>query len=210
MVAPRVRVERGFETGEAKLAFIEGRIEWAAAAPAGVRDQLARDPARSTPLSAGASLVIAAAERSATDFLTDRGLRRLPAWRLLADGAIGPIWVLDPEVAVWQPAGYSVAAPPDLQAPNQDPAARIEIAGDDRTVTVHWLGAASDYERSPSAEAIESNHAVTFVAHGRDAGWTGMRLAIGHVHQVPAVLKTPLGARVFVDLHGNAGQVIPS
>ena len=149
-------------------------------------------------------------EPSEMEFLTDRGLRRLPAWRLLAEGAMGPIWILDPEVALWQPSGAAEVALPKVQAPAQDPGARIEIAGDDRTVTLHWLGAAPEYECYPSAETVESDQAVALVAHGRDSGSRGIRLAIGHVHRVPAILQAPLGARVFVDLQGNAGRVIRS
>ena len=207
MVGPRVTVERGFETGEAKLAFIEGRIQWSVAVPGRVRDQLTPTPVRSTLAPTNAPLVITAAERSETEFLTDRGLRRLPAWRLLAEGAMGPIWILDPEVAPWQPSAAAEVAVPNVEAPAQDPGARIEIAGDDRTVTLHWLGAAPEYECYPSAETVESDQAVALVAHGRDSGSRGLRLAIGHIHRVPAILQAPLGARVFVDLHGSAGRV---
>jgi hypothetical protein len=155
VVGPRITVERGFETGEAKLGFIEGRIQWSVAVPGRVRDQLTPNPVRSTLASTNAPLVITAAEWSQTEFLTDRGMRRLPAWRLLAEGAMGPIWIFDPEVALWQPSGAGEVAPPNVQALAQDPGARIEIAGDDRTVTLHWLGAAPEYECYPNAETVE-------------------------------------------------------
>jgi len=207
MVGGRVFPERGFRTSEAKLAFLCGCIDWAVDVPDGVRTRLARHDAGSRPHRPVAPLVITAADRGEYAFRTDRGRRQLPAWRLLADDAAGPIWVLDPEIGEWRPVAGAGEGQPDLPAPIQDPGVRLDVAGDDRTVTLHWLGAAVEYERYPTAEAVESGAAVSLVARGQDTGWPGPRRAIGHVHQVPATLRAPLGNRVFVDLHGHAGEV---
>ena len=121
---------------------------------------------------------------------------------------MGPIWVLDPSAIDWQPAADAGGPPPNRQAPGQDPGARVEVGPDDRTLVVHWLGASPHFERYPTAEVVESAQAFTVVPVGEDVGPAGWRTAAGHVHRVPAVLREPLGARVFVDLHGHAGQAI--
>jgi hypothetical protein len=211
MVGERVVVEQGFKTGEAKRAFLERRIEWRVAVPPTVRDQLIRPTELRGQLSPGPPLVIAAADRDEKEFVTDRGPRRLPAWRLRADDALGPIWILDPDVADWHPPEPAAGRGPDTPPPpGKGVGARIEVADDDCTLTVYWLGAAPEYERYPWAEAVESDRAVALVAHGEDLGWTGIRRAIGHIHRVPARLRGPLGACVCVDLHGSAGQAIKS
>ncbi len=110
-------------------------------------------------------LLIRSAVRADTEFVTDRGRRRLPAWRLDAADALGPIWVLDPDV---------------------DPA---------------------EYERYARGDVVESRQAVAVVPVGVDVGPPGARRAIGYMHKITVRLTEPLGARVYVDLHGNAGVV---
>jgi hypothetical protein len=140
--------------------------------------------------------------------VTDRGRRELPAWRLTAEDALGPIWVLDPDVVDWQPAPDAGGPRPNLQAPGHGPGARVEVASDDRSLTVDWLGAVPTFERYTTATVIESPQAFAVVAIGEDISPPGIRTLVGHIHHVPAVLHEPLGARVFVDLHGNAGRVV--
>ena len=77
------------------------------------------------------------------------------------------------------------------------------------TLTLHFMGALPEYEQYPRAEIIESAHAVAIVPAGQDIGSSGIRIAPGRVHEITVRLAHPLGARVFVDLHGNAGQVLP-
>jgi hypothetical protein len=121
---------------------------------------------------------------------------------------LGPIWVLDPDVVDWQPAGDAGGSRPDLQAPGQDPGARVDVGADERSVVVHWLGASPAFERYPKAEVVESAQAFAVVPVGVDIGPAGIRTAAGFVHQVPAALREPVGARVYVDLHGHAGRVV--
>ncbi len=207
LVASRVRIEKGFKTDEAKTAFLEGRFQSSVEVPPAVLDTLAPH-GQPHPRQSGPPLLITAAELSECEYETDRGPRCLPAWRLTAQEALGPIWVLDPHVADWQPEADAGGSPPDLQTPAQDPFARVDVAADECSVVVHWLGASPAFERYPEAEVVESAHAFAIVAVGVDIGPPGARPAVGFLHQVPAVLREPVGARVYVDLHGHAGRVV--
>jgi hypothetical protein len=206
LVGSRVHVEAGFATAEAKMAFLEGRWDPAVEVPAPVLDRLRRQ--RSGVRSGGASLVVTSVELAESEFVTDRGRRRLPAWRLTVQDALGPIWVLDPEIVDWRPSEGAGGAPPTLQAPGEEPRARVQVGCDDRALVVDWLGAVPAFERYPSAELIESAQAFAVVAAGVDVGPDGIRTLAGHMHQVPALLTAPVGDRVYVNLHGHAGEVI--
>ncbi len=203
----RTRIEQGFTTGDAKMAFLEGRFESHVELPPAVLDALVRH-GRPQPHRTAAPLIITGAELLETEFWTDRERRRLPAWRLTAPDTLGPIWVLDPDISDWQPAADAGGAPPDLQAPGQGPGARVDVGADERSVVVHWLGAAPAFERYPTATVIESAQAFAIVPVGVDIGPPGARTLAGFMHQVPAVLEQPVGARVYVDLHGHAGRVV--
>jgi hypothetical protein len=113
LVGSRVHVESGFASGEAKMAFLEGRWDPGVEIPAGVADALSCQAA-ATRSRGGASLVVTAIELAEHEFVTDRGQRRLPAWRLTVRDALGPIWVLDPEVVDWRPAEDAGGAAPTL------------------------------------------------------------------------------------------------
>jgi hypothetical protein len=207
LVESRVRIEKGFKTGEAKMAFLEGRFESSVAVPAAVLDALARQ-GRPDQRRSGRPLLIIEAELLESEFQTDRGPRRAPAWRLTAEDALGPIWVLDPDVVDWQPAADAGGSPPDLQTPGQDPAARVDVGADQHSMVVHWLGASPAFERYPKAEVVDSAEAFAVVPVGVDIGPPGARTLAGFVHRVPAALRDPVGARVYVNLHGHAGRVV--
>lgn len=207
LVESRVRVEQGFTTGPAKLAFVDGRVESTIKLPERVMDTLRRrgHPARSV---GGEPLMIHAAALEEIEFLTDRGPQRLPAWRLSAEDALGAIWVLDPDVADWKPATDAAASHPQVQGPGHRGGMPVEVDQDDRSLLVHWLGGAPNFERYPSAEVVESRTAVAVVPVGEDIGPPGPRTAVGYVHRVPAVLREPLGARVLIDLNGNPQRAL--
>lgn len=207
LVESRVRSERGFTTGAAKHAFVEGRVESAVRLPEGVLDAL-RDRDHPTGSVGGEALTISAAALEEAEFMTDRGPKRLPAWRLSAEDALGAIWVLDTAVVDWKPASDTDASHPQVQGPGHRGGMPVEIGQDDRSLLVHWLGGAPSCERYMSAEVIESRAAVAVVPVGEDIGPPGARTAVGCVHRVPATLREPLGARVLVDLNGSPQRAV--
>jgi hypothetical protein len=207
LVESRVRVEQGFSTGAAKLAFIGGCVEATIKLPEGVMEPLRRGDllARS---GGGEPLTIHSGALEEIEFVTDHGPQRLPAWRLSAQDALGAIWVLDPDVADWKPETDAAPSRPQVQGPGHRGGLPVEVGQDDRSMLVHWLGGAPNCERYPTAEVVESRAAVAVVPVGEDIGPPGPRTAVGYVHRVPAVLQEPLGARVLVDLNGNPQQAI--
>jgi hypothetical protein len=212
LVGERAFVEQGFATGEAKLAFIQGHVESAVPVPTAVLARLVRRVGTGRSESAGPPLVITEAAPAQTEFVTDRGRRLLPAWRLTAIDALGPIWVLDPDLAPgeWQPAEPPAIPRPTLQTPPFDPGRYVEAGPGDATLTLHFMGALPEYERYRAAEVIESAKAVAIVPKAEDIGPPGARILPGYGHQVTVKLASPIGPRVFVDLHGHARQVLPA
>jgi hypothetical protein len=206
LVESRVRVEQGFATASAKRAFVEGRVESAVKLP---EEVMATLRLRSHPARPGIEpLTIDAAALEEAEFMTDRGKRNLPAWRLSATDALGAIWVLDPDVADWRPTADAAPRYPQGQGPGHRGGMPVEVGQDDRSLFVHWLGGAPNCERYSRSEVVESTTAVAVVPVGEDVGPPGPRTAVGYVHRVPAVLREPLRARVLVDLNGNPQQAI--
>ncbi len=210
LVGPDVFAEFGFRSGEAKDAYLEGRFEILVPLPAPVSDALRGARERLVPARPPqAPLPITEATHVGREFRTDRGPVWLPAWRLASPSALGPIWVLDPDVAQtrWRPRGSPTIPRPDLQIPLGDPGARSELDEDGRTLTVHVLGGTPQVERYTGAETIESSQAVAVVPVGEDIGPPGWRTLAGYLHDITIPLQSPLGARVHVDLHGNLVEV---
>jgi hypothetical protein len=209
LVAPSVSVDGGFDSAEAKLAFLDGAITSAVPIPEAVLESLPQR--RDRGASSGPEpqpLVLVGASRSTTEFSTDRGRRELPAWRLDTDATSGPIWVLDPDIAsqAWAPENpTSTARPPGTPREGLGDHARPEADG--RTLTFYFTGAPPDQEQYPRAEVIESPQAIALVPVAKDVGRPGIRILPGHGHKVVAHLQAPLGARVLVDLHGNPIEV---
>ena len=209
LAGQRAFVERGFRTGQAKLAYLEGRIEYVVPVPDAIVRELPVGRELGPRRIDARPLRIRSAGRAETEFVTDRGRRRLPAWRLEAADALGPIWVLDPEVdpPQWLPPESPPTSQPDLPPPLADPGAHAALGPDGVTLTIEQLGGPPEYERYARGDVVESHQAVAVVPVGVDVGPPGARRAIGYMHQITVRLTEPLGARVYVDLRGNAGVV---
>jgi len=202
-----VRVDRGFATGDAKLAFLLGVVE----AEAGVAEeavQSLRRQASGTGPRPRAPLRVSAAERSEAEFATDRGYRRLPAWKLDAADMLGPIWVLTGEAQsrCWSPskvASQERFGPHLLRSGS--------IGADSRELAVEFTGGSEHLFRY-DAEVIETPTAVCVVPLPRMT----VRLAPGraattegHPRKVRVTLTERLGGRVLVNLDGTPVSVAP-
>ncbi|HEV2369525.1 MAG TPA: hypothetical protein VGR90_06595 [Acidimicrobiales bacterium] len=207
LVGPLVVPESGFRTGDAKIAFLRGDVVVDAAVPPEVVGLLRSSG--TTAVAGGGKvppLVLDRAERGATEFSTDRGRRRLAAWSFGGSELLGPLWVLDPDVAAarWEPA-----APAELAAPGvvSHLFHRGQIDADERTLHLQFTGPAPEWVDYPSTEVFESFQAVTAVPHGHDHGPSRPRRAVGHLREVVITLADPLGNRVVINLDGSPVEV---
>ena len=98
LTAPSVGFERGFRSGDAKMAFLHGDIQSAVWLPDGLLDVL-RESAASERRTRTSPLLIAHARPCQATFVTDRGMRKFPAWHLGGPDIDGACWVLDPTIA---------------------------------------------------------------------------------------------------------------
>jgi hypothetical protein len=210
LAGPDIFIPKGFTSEEAQSAFDEGLLEWIADVPERVRGALRDGASHKRRTATLRPLTITDARRDEYEFVTDRGRVRLPSYQLRGPGIIDSIWLLDPAVGRWQPderaGGRRPPAPTQismLQAP-------AELTEDDRTIVFSWLGATPAVETFPRAKVVETKSAVSAVAIRESTGATGWFVAAGVMHRVRARLSRPLGARVFVDLHGNPVAVTPT
>jgi hypothetical protein len=192
----------GFRSGEAKEAFLYGRVSAPAAVPEAVLAAIAEF---SGPPPAGLEpLVITAAEESSAEFWTDRGKRRVPAWRLESEEANGPLCVLAAES--WSPA------PPTWRPPaSRHMHFSAVMSADQRTLTVSFVGGPPAHADYPRAEVVESDRAVAVVPVEVDLLPPGTwRAPVGCERVVEARLARPLGAPVLVDLDSSPCEVTPA
>jgi hypothetical protein len=206
---PMVLPERGFRTGEAKIAFLRGDVEVQGSVPDGVLDTLrdAGSPERHPGPNVG-PLVLTHGERSEKIFSTDRGQRALPAWRFEGEELLGVLWVLDPEVAAMQ---WKPVEPPQQPAPTDGRlhrSFRSKIEPDGHTLHFEFTGGPSEWVDYPSSEVIESDHAVAVIPVEHDHGPPGARRAIGYGREVVVQLRSRFGNRVLVNLDARPVSVL--
>lgn len=212
LTAPLTRFERGFRSGNAKLAFLHGDIETAVPLPDGLLDLLRsgepRPPAAPGMRRWKSPLLITQASPGQAEFATDRGLREFPAWRLAGPEIDGASWVLDPEIAAdcWAPPE---PAPPKPSGGLPHRVASAVIGADSLTLHFTFTGATPEYVEYPAAEVIETDQALVVLPTARDVGPPGLRLLIGCARTVTARLTRPLGERVVIDLDASPVIVRP-
>lgn len=196
-----VRVEGGFATGDAKIAFLRGVVK---AAP-GVPEEpmrLLRAPHARVSHPGRATLRVTAATLAHTEFATDRGPQRLPAWRVEAVDALGPIWVLAEEAQVrcWSPPEV-----PDGERIGPHILISATVGPEGRELIVEFTGGGESLFRY-EAEAVESAAAVSVVPLERMTRQlpTGTAITMeGHRRDVRVTLAEALGSRVLVNLDGT-------
>ena len=196
-----VRVDKGFATGDAKLAFLRGVVEAEAEVPEDAL-RLLRQPAAGTGPRPRGGLRVVAAERSEAEFATDRGHQRLPAWRLEAADTLGPIWALTGEAQArcWfpsKPASQERLGPHMLRSGT--------VGADGRELAVEFTGG-SERLFCYDAEVMETPAAVCVVPMPQMTVRLAPGTAItaeGHLRKDRVTLAERLGGRVLVNLDGT-------
>lgn len=195
------KVERGFRTGDAKLAFIVGLIEAGADVPAEpVRLMQASHISPPTP---DTPLRLTGAVLAETAFATDRGWQVLPAWRVDAEDTLGPIWVAS------EAARSRCWTPPTPPGEGSHILTSAALDPDGQGLAVEFTGGHEDHV-SYGAEVVETAAAVTVipVEHPvREFPPGTIVNTLGHPRDVHVRLHEPLGGRVLVNLDGTPVEV---
>ncbi|HST49677.1 hypothetical protein [Jatrophihabitans sp.] len=216
----------GFTGSGDKDAYGAGAFDVAVTLPAGpatvdgypvvpAREAVDRLRATAWPDSTSTTrLRIVSATLGRVEFGTDRGLRRLPAWRFGIDGVRDPAWVL----AVDSPALWPYQ-PDWAQNPNSLGAA---LQPDGRTVSYDFTGGpdnpgpcgaqyAASAKESATAVVIEVRQVGKQQAEPQPEGDVVVACeAMGYRRTVTVQLAAPLGGRVLLTADGAPVSVTSS
>jgi len=194
LLSPDVR-PTGFPDGGTKLAFLRGAVDAPDDFPSDVLEAL-RAPRSQHD---GPSLMVTSAGLDETEFATDRGRRRLPAWRVLIAGIRGAIWVLDPALRprTWRPDGDG----------RRWHGATAEVDTDGHTVTMRFTGTPRVYGDYPDAEVLEAGSAIALMPVSVDIGPPRPRRLFAEQREVTVMLTRSLGSRVLLDGTGSPVMV---
>ena len=209
----------GFPSGADKLAYEDGAISFPSAMPhgpasaggfrvitAGQAAALFRPRAVTGP-PAPTRLRVTTVRLGAAMFMTDRGLRRLPAWLFGFAAIRGTAAVLAVAPAQIFPLPASANGQPPLVN-----WAFSRTGG--RALTVRFTGAPAGHgpcTASYSVQAAESATAVAVAVIGHPHGSGSMACsAVGYSREVTTRLTEPLGARVVVDVVSRAAVPVTS
>lgn len=210
-----------FPDGPSKVAFQNGAVDPPAQLPTGpaasqsyplitaasavaLLQSASTGKAPTTAPSAGGRLRIASARLGEATFLTDRGLKSLPAWVFSLAGIDGAFSVLAvAPSAQWAPPGSAPMSPPGR------PDIGAIIAADHRTLTLGFTGAPSVQGACGVRYTLELTEAATAVLAtviNRPNDSTAICTLVGAPRKASAVLGSPLGNRVVIE--GFSGSVI--
>jgi hypothetical protein len=190
LLSPAVR-PAVFSDGQKKIAFLQGAVEAAPDFPASLLEALHSQPRDY----AGPPVLLTTATLGETEFATDRGRRRLPAWEIWAEGVREPFWVLDPATGqlTWEPPGRD-------RTSWRGRAAALGLDGQTLTMTGYR-----------GARILESGNAVAILPVSKEIGpGSGWQTAHGERRELTVVLARPLGNRVLLDETGSPVMVTPA
>jgi hypothetical protein len=197
----------GFVDGASKRSFTAGAIKGIP----GVPDEpveLLRRALRHSRVVSDTAFLVTHADRSQTEFWTDRGRRLLPAWRIESPNARGVVWVMDEATLdrVWVPPSESAtraAEPCTLH--------RATLFQDGVTLRLRFTGAPKSIVAYDGL-ILETTTAVCVIPVERllksipRSTWTR---TLNHSREFTVRLARPLGGRVLVSLTGRPLAVLP-
>jgi hypothetical protein len=208
LAGPGIADPPGFPGGAAKLAYLQRAVQFPATLPPGpvtsggfqvisARQAVARfRSGAATGPPVDIRLKVTMVRLGTAKFVTDRGLRRLPAWLLSFAGVRGPAAVL----AVAPAQIFPSPVPAGGRPPLVDWAL---LRPDGRVLTVRFSGAPAGHGPCTAGYSLRVASSATAVAvavteHPHGSGNVACS-AVGYQRQVTTMLPAPLGARVVVD-----------
>ena len=195
LLEERLRLEGGFVDGPSKLAWLDGAIDADLAMPATLRACL---PARRGG-PAAVRLRITEVTVTTSEFLCDRGPRRLPAYRLTVTGVDGFCVVLDPEVECWWPV--------DDEEARAGRGGTASVEEDGLTIAFPAFGGAlTEFHRAVFQEYDTYVVGRAITTEREEPSWTAIHL-VEVTRQVPGRLASPLDGRVLVTADGKPMSV---
>ncbi len=201
-----------FVESDFKRAFALGMVEGAPGVPDEPVELLRRRRRPDREVPAGPSLILTRAERSKTEFWTDRGRRDLSAWRIESSGARGVIWALDEagHAQCWVP-------PPSPDTPERRPYSLglqcATLFDDGVTLRVRFRGELEAMV-AYGASVLETSTAVCIVPVESPLQQEARATASwplgddSHSRELTVRLDRPLGGRVLVGHGGYPVTVI--
>lgn len=154
-------------------------------------------------------LRILSAVLTETVFSTDRGPTRLPAWKIEAVDAIGPIWVVASETIAQCWFGH-LARDWYQQGPHILTSATFR--NEDSELVVRFIGGSENFFEYEGV-AVESRTAISAVplARLKRSLMPGTAIAAqGFEREIVVRLESPLGGRVLVNHDGAPVEVVNS
>lgn len=208
VIGSSVRVERGFRTRDARIAFRRGELIGTDEVPDAVLEVVRQAGTADAPGVKVAPLEITGATREVSELATDRGRRSFDAWRLSSPALLGDLVVLDPAVASTRWAPPSETRPPRPYDGARHLEFRAAVVGtSDFELVVSFAGGPPAQFDYPDAELLESPTAFTVIPHARPTAAYEPDMAVAAVgvfRQVQVRLGVALAGRVLVDLDGSA------
>lgn len=201
---PAIRASGIFPDVPTRLAFLHGAVEGVPGFPTPVLEALRGQLGEY----AGQPLLLTRAVLGRSRYETDRGPRTLPTWSVHAQDVFHAIAVLDPAVIssgqVWEPPGRE-------RISGQRPT--VSLGADGRTLTMSYTGSGHFADSNqPPARTLEQGNAAALMfteRRRRRRNGSGWYADVGRTREVTAVLSSPLGDRVLLDIKGGPVLVTP-
>lgn len=192
----------GFDSVEAKEAFSSGMVAADVDLEPGLLERLTEHAG--APNMAGLSLLrVVKASPTHRRFMTDRGMRRLPAWDLELTHTKGVFTALSTTVETWWPPAWDSTMFHETQHP------RSYVDTTSQQLSYSFFSGSPRYSTYQAGEVLETDCAlhVTVNREWKEPRPKAMTL-VGTNSNVEVTLDRPLGARVLIDRLGNPLPVV--
>lgn len=192
----------GFGSVEAKEAFAAGMVETDVDLEPGLLERLTEHSGAANM--AGLSpLRVVKASPAQRRVMTDRGMRRFPAWDLELTHVKGVFTALSTRVGTWLPPAWDSTTFHETQHPQSN----LDTTG--KQLSYSFFSGSPRYFTYQAGEVIDTDSAlhVTVDQEWKEPRPQAMTL-VGTTSSVEVALREPLGSRVLIDQLGNPLPVV--